>query len=142
MDISNNLNNHWLAGFLDSDGSFQVKVLKRTNRTETRLYLQVDQKTNPLLVLIKNEFGGYIGHRKSQDTYYYSSTSFGAAKKVINYLDKYNMLSSKYLNYLKWRKVYELVQERKHCTLEGQAIILKIKLSMNSYSKETFDLNI
>jgi hypothetical protein len=141
MNNSDDLNNHWLAGFIDADGSFQVKILKRRkNYKEIRVYLQIDQKANTLLILIRNKFGGYIGHRKSQDTYYYSSTSFGSAKKVIDYLDEYNMLSSKYLNYLKWRKVYELIQEKKHITAEGQEIILNIKLSMNSYSKETFNL--
>jgi hypothetical protein len=45
-------------------------------------------------------------------TYYYSSTSFGSARKAINYLDKYHMLSSKHINYIKWRKVYHLVQEK------------------------------
>jgi hypothetical protein len=32
---------------------------------------------------IKNYLGGNIGYRKSQDTYYYGSTSFGSAKNVI-----------------------------------------------------------
>jgi hypothetical protein len=109
-------------------------------RLEIRLNLQVDQKTRVLLDLIKDKLGGNIGYRKSQDTYYYSSTSFGSAKKVINYLDKYHMLSSKHINYIKWRKVYQLVQEKKHLTPEGQARILKIKSSMNSFSKETLDL--
>lgn len=102
--------------------------------------MQVDQKTRLLLDLIKDKLGGNIGYRKSQETYYYSSTSFGSAKKVIKYLDKHHMLSSKHINYLKWRKVYMLVQTKKHLTPEGQIRILKLKSSMNSYSKETLDL--
>ena len=156
INTSKDLDNHWLAGFLDaarpsplwgerSRGSFQVKILERVKtsggtRLEIRLNMQIDQKTRLLLDLFKDMFGGNIGYRKSQDTYYYSSTSFGSARKVINYLDKYHMLSSKHLNYLKWRKVYVLVQEKKHLTPEGQARILKIKSSMNSYLKETLDL--
>jgi len=54
-----------------------------------------------LLELIKNYFGGSIGYRKNQDTYYYSSVNFVNAHKVVNYFDKYNLLSSKHLNYLK-----------------------------------------
>jgi hypothetical protein len=145
LNTSSDLNNHWLAGFLDADGSFQVKTLHRVNpsgstRLEIRLNMQVDQKTRLLLDPIKNELGGNIGYRKSQDTYYYSSTSFGSAKKVIGYLDRYHVLSSKYLNYLKWRKVYILVQKNKHLTPEGQERIIKLKSSMNSYSRETLDL--
>ena len=145
LNTGSDTDNHWLAGFLDADGSFQIKTIKRINpngsiRLEIRLNMQVDQKTQLLLDLIKDKFGGNIGYRKSQDTYYYSSTSFGSAKKVIKYLDKYHMLSSKHINYLKWRKVYLLVQTKKHLTLEGQSRILKLKSSMNSYSKETLDL--
>lgn len=147
INTSKDLDNHWLAGFLDADSSFQIKCLERVKpsggtRLEIRLSMQVDQKTRLFLDLIKDKFGGNIGYRKTQDTYYYSSTSFGSAKNVIEYLDKYHMLSSKHVNYLKWRKVYLLIQEKKHLTLEGQARILKIKSSMNSYSKETLDLEL
>ena len=103
--------------------------------------MQLDQKTRVFLDLIKDKFGGNIGYRKSQDTFYYSSTSFGSAKKVIKYLDKYHMLSSKYINFLRWRKVYQLIQEKKHLTPKGQARIIKIKYSMNSFSKEPLDLD-
>jgi hypothetical protein len=50
---------------------------------------------------MKEVFGGNIGFRKNQDTYYYGSTSFGSAKKVIKYFDNYHLQSSKYRNYLK-----------------------------------------
>jgi hypothetical protein len=144
INTSSDLNNYWLAGFIDADGSFQIKILNRVNSKgntsiEIRLYLQIDQKTRLLLDLIKDKLGGNIGYRKSQDTYYYNSTSFGSAKKAIKYLDRYHMLSSKYLNYLKWRKAYILVQSKKHLTPEGTDKIFKLKISMNSYSKETLD---
>ena len=146
IDTSEDLDNHWLAGFIDANGSFQVKCLERAKpsggtRFEIRLNMQLDQKTRVFLDLIKDKFGGNIGYRKSQDTFYYSSTSFGSAKKVIKYLDKYHMLSSKYINFLRWRKVYQLIQEKKHLTPKGQARIIKIKYSMNSFSKELLDLD-
>ena len=146
IDTSEDLDNHWLAGFIDANGSFQVKCLERAKpsggtRFEIRLNMQLDQKTRVFLDLIKDKFGGNIGYRKSQDTFYYSSTSFGSAKKVIKYLDKYHMLSSKYINFLRWRKVYQLIQEKKHLTPKGQARIIKIKYSMNSFSKEPLDLD-
>jgi len=147
INTSSDLNNYWLAGFIDADGSFQIKVLNRikpkgSTRIEIRLYLQLDQKSRLLLDLIKDKLGGNIGYRKSPDTYYYNSTSFGSAKRVIKYLDRYHMLSSKYLNYIKWRKAYILVQTKKHLTPEGVDKILKLKYSMNSYSKETLDISL
>jgi len=72
-----------------------------------------------------------IGHRKSQDTYYYGSTSFSSAKYVIDYFDNFHLLSSKYVNYLKWRKAYLIIQDKDHLNKEGVEKIIKLKNSMN-----------
>ena len=134
-----NLNNHWLAGFSDADASFQIKLISKNKRTEARLNYQIDQKENTLLILIKNFLGGNIGYRKSQDTYYYGSTSFGSAVKVINYFDQYPLLSSKHLNYLKWRKAYILIQNKEHLTESGLEQITKLKKTMNRGNLDTSD---
>lgn len=103
MNTSRDFNNHWIAGFSDADASFQIKILDRDNRPrpEIRLNFQIAHEDNDLLVVIKDIFGGNIGYRKSQDRYYYGSTSFGSAKKVIKYFDTYHLQSSKHINYLK-----------------------------------------
>jgi hypothetical protein len=135
INSSNDFNNHWLAGFTDADGSFQIKVIKRITRIkpEIRINFQIDQKNDLLLKSIKNYLGGNIGYRKSQDTYYYGSTSYGSARKVINYFDKYNLQSKKYISYLKWRKVYILIQNKEHLTEKGLVKILKIKDLLNHH---------
>lgn len=118
INNSKDLDNHWLAGFSDADSSFQIKIITRDSRPkpEVRLNFQIDQKHNDLLLLIKEALGGNIGYRKSQDTYYYGSTSFGSAKKVINYFDNYHLQSSKHRSYLQWRKAYIMIQDNKHLT--------------------------
>lgn len=143
---SNDFNNHWIAGFSDADGSFQIKIVNRNNRprSEVRLNFQIDfsvslrgngkQKDKDVLLLIKEVFGGNMGHRESQDTYYYGSTSFGSAKKVINYFDHFHLQSSKHNNYLKWRKVYRIIQEKNHLTESGIHEITRLKNSMSRIS--------
>lgn len=140
LNSSENLDNHWLAGFLDAEGSFKVKSIENfvssgVTSMELRLNLQVYQKQRMLLYLIKYKFGGIISYSNNEETYYYSSTSFGSAKKVIDYLDKYHMLSNKHIDYLKWRKVYHIIQKKERLTPKEKARILKIESSMNSYSK-------
>lgn len=139
INSSNNFNNHWLAGFSDADASFQIKVIDRLirNKSEIRLNYQIDQKNNLLLNKIKNYLGGNIGYRKSQDTYYYGSTSFGSAKNVIQYFDKFNLQSRKHISYLRWRKVYILIQNREHLTEIGLLKILKIKYLINRHEENT-----
>jgi hypothetical protein len=65
------------------------------------LNYQIDQKKKDILIKIKNFIGGNIGYRKTQDTYYYGSTSFASAKNVINYFDKFNLQSRKHVSYLR-----------------------------------------
>lgn len=111
---------------------FSNKTINRSNnRIEVRLNFQIDQKKEALLILIKNFLGGNVYYRKNQDTYYYGSTSFGSAKKVINYFDKYPLLSSKQVNYLKWRKAYLIIQDKNHLNINGIEKILKLKQTMN-----------
>lgn len=137
INNSTDLENHWLAGFSDADASFQIKLINRKDKTEVRLNYQVDQKTDDLLILIKNYIGGNIGYINSQDTYYYESTSFGSARNIINYFDIYHMLSVKHVNYLKWRKAYLLIQDRKYLDKDGLVRITKLKNTMNRFNSTT-----
>ena len=140
LNLDKNLKNYWLAGFSDADASFQIKVINRklaNVAVEVRLNFQIDQKKDYLLLLIKEFLGGNIGYRKSQDTYYYGSTSFGSAKNVINYFDNFHLLSSKHINYLKWRKAYLIIQNKDHLNKNGLEKILKCKNTMNRLSGST-----
>lgn len=139
MNLSDNFNNHWLAGFSDADASFQIKIINRLirNKPEIRLNYQIDQKKILLLNMIKDYLGGNIVYRKSQDTYYYGSTSFGSAKKVIQYFDEFNLQSRKHISYLRWRKVYILIQNREHLTEKGLVKILRIKSLINRHEENT-----
>ena len=103
LNSSNDFYNHWLAGFSDADASFQIKVVNKPNKNKPEIILnyQIDHKNNDNLILIKEFFGGHIVYRKSQDTYYYGSTSFGSANKIVKYFDEYHLQSNKYINYLK-----------------------------------------
>ena len=135
FNTSNDFYNYWLAGFTDADGSFQVKIVNRNtrNKPEIRLNFQIDQKEDYLLQKIKEFLGGNIGYRESQDTYYYGSTSFGSAKKVIKYFDTFHLQSRKHISYLRWRKIYRLIQDKEHLTENGLAKIVKIKALLNKH---------
>jgi hypothetical protein len=139
MNLSNDYYNYWLAGFSDADASFQVKIINRLtrNNSEIRLNYQIDQKNKDVLILIKKFLGGNLYFRKIQNTYYYGSTSFGSAKNVINYFDKFNLQSRKHISYLRWRKVYRLIQNKEHLTEKGLNKIIKIKEILNIHDDTT-----
>lgn len=139
MNNTNDFSNHWLAGFTDADGSFQIKVINRSTRSrpEIRLNYQIDQKKDYILEMIKSFIGGNVGYRKSQNTYYYGSTSFGSAKNVIQYFDNYHLQSRKHINYLRWRKVYLLIHDKEHLNEKGLSKILIIKSIINKHEITT-----
>jgi hypothetical protein len=133
------LDNHWLAGFSDALAYFQIKVVDWSGEAslllragkEIRLNFKIKQKKKDMLLLIKGFLGGDIGYNKTQDTYNFSSTGFGSAKNVIDYFDRFHLLSSKHINYLKWRKAYLIIQNKIHLNKEGKDKIMKLKNSMN-----------
>ena len=127
------LKNGWFTGFFLSDGCFQIKIIKKKDKVlpEVRLVIQIDQKGADLLYQIKNEFGGSIGFRKTQNTYYYSSVSFGFAEKIINYFDRFHLMGVKLTQYVLWRKVYLKIQQKFHLTEVGVKWIGGVKKRMS-----------
>jgi len=128
------------------DASFQIKILNRnrcskplasatgkSKKVEIRLNFQIDQKKDVLLLLIKNFLGGNIGYRNLLDNYTYNSDSYGSARKIIKYFDSYHLLSHKYLDFLRWRKTYVLLQMENGLTDKDKMRIKNFasKLSIN-----------
>lgn len=91
--------NYWLAGFIDMKGSFDG------------INLLLEHQSKDLLEAIKATLGGNISYI-NEDTYRYKSSSYGSAKRVINYLDRYHLQSCKHRSYLRWRKAYIIAQKK------------------------------
>ena len=57
-------------------------------------------------------------------------------EKLISYLERYSLFSSKYLNYKDYKKVCEMIIKQEHKTLKGINKIKLIKDGMNSKRTE------
>ena len=137
-------NSYWLSGFVDADGCFLVLIrnliglmsqdlsLKKKRTGEVRLKLKISQKKGEVLESIHKEFGGYLAKAKRGE-WEYDSTSFTVALKLIEYFDKYSLISTKYIEYLLWRDCYRIVQRKEHLTKEGLDKIVKLKLSIERF---------
>lgn len=139
-DVSSRLGvNHWFCGFFLIHGSFQIKILhgEDPNKPGVRLVAQISQKNPTLLHAIKNQFGGDLGYRSANDTYYWSSASFAGAEKVAHYFDTFHLMGCKLLQYVIWRKVFLKIQERSHLTAEGIKWIIRQKEKMSEIADST-----
>lgn len=146
MDLNNNFDNHWFAGFCDVytgdiDGNylFQIKTLYGQD-TIVCLNFQIHHYDSLLVKLVKDHLGGNIKQEHNcypSENFYYDSISLGSAKNVINYFDKYHLQSKRYISYLRWRKIYTLLQNKEHLTENGSAIIMRIIELEKKYIKSS-----
>ena len=119
-----------MAGFSDADGSFGIFINKsKTHITGFNIILpfRLKQKYPELLYLVKRALGGNV-YKFNGNMYNYSSTNFKVAYNVANYFDKFHLLNaSKFINYLKWRKAYRIIQRKQHLSSQGVIKIRKLK---------------
>lgn len=168
LDYSPIDSNNWLAGFIDGDGSFNINLTDRkkksaisTKRVQTFLTIELRQNYHRDCSI---ELGGnsyfnilsiiarylnvnvYSRSRVQKDKIFYSyrviSHNLQSHAKVINYLDKYPLYSSKYLAYKDWKYVIEQMRLRagKPLTIENITEIEKIKAQFNRNRTE-FDFS-
>lgn len=107
-DISNLLESWWLAGFTEAEGCFYVHILdprKHRSSFEIRMHYKFGLKDNTILYQLKELFGSSVykrthslnstGGQSIKISYYWSSTSYKAAQKVVLYFNNRNLLGSK-----------------------------------------------
>jgi hypothetical protein len=170
LDLDNSPidSNNWLAGFIDGDGCFTISLTDRkkksaisTKRVQTFCTIELRQNYHRDCSI---ELGGisyfnilsiiarylnvnvYSRSREKKDKIFYSyqviSHNLQSHAKVINYLDKYPLYSSKYLAYKDWKYVVEQIRlrARKPLTIENITEIEKIKAQFNKNRTE-FDFS-
>lgn len=131
------LDNYWLAGFTQADGCFHISVVKsKTHKTGFSVRLEYSLKqndANPLKLLYATLKMGNLS-QYSSGIWCYKSSGFLTAAKIIDYFDRHNVFAGKYVNFLKFRKVYIMITEGRHLEEKG---IIKIKSISRKGSSET-----
>jgi len=125
----------WLSGFIDSDGSFSVQHTKVENNAKKRKIscrLRIEQRmldpvTGKSYLDVLTNIAKFLNCslltrvQKSTGNEYYilTASSKNSTEILINYLDRYPLFSSKYLDYKNWKEIVLLILENKHYTKEG-----------------------
>ena len=135
----------WVQAFIDGEGTFQCIISdvnnKEKNYVSVNPTLEISQSSHDVEVLngIKNFFGlGYLKPKYNIKSLDESKKSRSVNRLIINqyeniisFLDKYPMLTRKYLDYLDWKKIIELKYNNTHKTTEGLQDMINIKIGMN-----------
>lgn len=122
--------NYWFCGFTFGDGSFQIKLSHRNKtkalRAQVSLQFSLSQDALPIVMLIKNNFGGSIGYRKP-NTVYYGSGSVANASKIITYFESYSMVFRQRRLLELFKRAYDIISTKRHLSPSGMEDLLRLR---------------
>lgn len=127
---------HYIAGFTDGEGSFNISVVKRKDYVgEWKIVasFNISQRDRVILAFIKNIFGCGTLRERSDGVVYYEVTNVNALNdKVIPFFNRFNFLSAnKKKNFSIFTKVIELMNRKEHLNPKGLRQILELRETLN-----------
>lgn len=146
QDNSDLAENHWLAGFIDGDGSFGIRNTLATKDSKKRISCKFrleqrmhDPVTNQSYEKILTAIANFLctklsikNQSKTRRNYYKIEISSKRSISVlIDYLEAHSLLSSKLLDYTDWVKAFQLLSTSSQYVNDRPLQIAYLKASMN-----------
>lgn len=147
MNLSK-LNPHYIAGFIDGEGSFSVGIARhKTLRSgiEARIQFSIELRADDREIL--DRIRATIGCGKVYDCNYerygwypHAKYKIGSVKEMKEYLlpflDRYPLQAKKAKVYALFREVVEIAYRKEHLTPSGFARIRALRSRMRVYGKK------
>ena len=134
--------NAWLSGFIEADGSFQVRATLSGKYPKLECKLEITQRQKDhngnsnfeflekiaefLLTTVKS-----VRENRLNPEYRVRTTSLRGNLIFSNYLENYPLFGSKYLDAKDWLKIISIFKQGEHKDQKGVEKIIQIKSSMN-----------
>lgn len=138
------LSPHWITGFTDAEGSFSLKVAKKSTLKSgwsviPAFSIELHIRDTQLIREIHSFFGvGIVSERKDRNIIVYSVQSYrDIINVIIPHFDKFPLITQKKADYLLFKRGVELLA-LKAKSIEGIREIISLKASMNTGLSETF----
>ena len=127
---------HYLAGFTDGEGSFNVSFRKRVDYAmpwKVSLCFNVSQRDQTVLNVFRDQLKCGTMRTRADGVWYYEVNTFTAiVENVIPFFDRFGFLSAKkQRDFAKFKQIARLIQEGRHLSREGIDEILAIRRDMN-----------
>jgi len=127
---------HYLAGFTDGEGSFNVSFRKREDYAlpwKVALCFNVSQRDKVVLTLFKRYLKCGTLRQRQDGVWYFEVNNFTAiVENVIPFFERFGFLSAKkQRDFRKFRQLARLLLEGRHLTRDGIDEILAIRRDMN-----------
>jgi len=130
------INPWFLTGFTDAEGCFSIKIhenakLKSKWRVRPVFTIILNIKDLPLLESIKKSLGVGRISRNGDKAVMFAVDSIKEIPVIIKHFDKYPLVTVKLLDYLIFKKCFDLIINRSHLTKEGLLEIIGLKSNLN-----------
>lgn len=119
------LNSAWICGFTDAEGCFTVSILEHKISQVQVKFILSQQYEKEILDKIAILFKGRVLYLANYNGYN-MTVQLIYLKTVLIYFNKYRLKTLKYISFLKWKKIYNVIISKRH--LETKDILEKIKL--------------
>lgn len=140
IDSSSLISNSWLSGFIEADGSFQVRTSLQSRRSRLGCSLEITQARTakngedmfPVLKSIADLLNvnvNFIREDRKHPQYRVRTSTVQSNIAVVRYMETFPLYSSKRLDYQDWRTIVHYFLEGTH--RHNTNIIVQIKSQMN-----------
>lgn len=135
--------NPWLSGFIEADGSFQVRSTLNGKNSKFECKLEICQRRidhkgfsnleflDDIAILFNSEVKE-IRSNNPKPEYRVRTANSKGNNQIKCYLIKYPLFGTKYLDSVDWMKVLELFNKGENKTIPGKEKIIKIKSNINN----------
>lgn len=127
---------HYIAGFVDGEGSFNVSLKKRKDyvgQWKVTASFNVSQKDRVILAFIKKVIGcGTLRTRKDGVVYYEVTNVTALKENVLPFFKRFRFRSaSKKRNFAIFAKIVDKMYRGEHLTKEGRSEVLALREKLN-----------
>ena len=130
----------WFAGFTDGEGNFDIQVRKDSNiiTIQFRITLHIDDVA--VLYFIRDRLGaGTVKISNTRKEVVFKVTGVKNLQEfIINPLSIFKLNGNKYLDYLVFKEVLEIMSTKAHLTKDGLAKISKL---LETHNTKRIDFN-
>lgn len=134
---------NYFAGFVEGEGCFSVSIKRHKQMKfgwviDPMFSIYQHKNNRKILELFKKEFHcGYIVSKsaKPEILVYVVDNRRTLIEKIIPFFDKYRLLGSKWNDFLLFKEIVFLMQEKKHLEKEGVVEIVNLAFQMNQQGK-------
>jgi hypothetical protein len=129
-------NSFWVAGFVDGEGNFSIKITKNNKYkmgSSARVWFQVNQhyRDNELINSFVNFFGCGHTYVDREVANFVVSKLSDILNIIIPFFDEYSLRSYKLDNFLDFKKGALMINNKEHLISEGLKNLEVLKAGMN-----------